>query len=80
MKNLYERLKSEHKAKLDNASKVYPNAVKLALKELTSEHSILDLRLGTVQVIAMFLDLKSADISNILDLFEANELLNVNSK
>jgi len=80
MKTLYERLKPEHKAKLDNASKVYPNAVKLALKELTSEHSILDLRFGTVQVIAMYLDLKSADISNILDLFESNELLNVNSK
>ena len=80
MKTLYERLKPEHKAKLDNASKVYPNAVKLALSELTREHSILDLRFGTVQVIAMYLDLKSADISQILDLFEANELLNLNSK
>lgn len=69
MKTLYERLKPEFKAKLDNAAKAYPNAVKLALKELTSEYSILDLRFGTVQVLSMYLDLKSADIAEILNLF-----------
>lgn len=80
MKTLYERLKPEFKAKLDNAYEVYPNAVKTVVKELKSEHSILDLRFGTVNIMSIYLDLKSADITHILDLFEANELLNVNSK
>lgn len=70
MRTLYERLKPEHKAKLDEQSVQYPNAVKSAVKELVSENSILDLRFGTVQVLAMYLDLMSADITQILNLFE----------
>jgi hypothetical protein len=70
MNNLYTRLKPEYKAKLEQESKDHPNAVKSAVKELVLENSILDLRFGTVQVLAMYLNLKSADISTILNLFE----------
>ena len=71
MKNLFERLKPEHKAKLDIQAIDYPNAVKSAIKELTSEYSILDLRFGTVQSLAMYLNLKNANIDTILNLFES---------
>jgi len=80
MKTLYERLKPEHKAKLDDQFDNYPNAIRATVVELKKENSVLDLRYGTVMSLQMYLNLKSADISNILDLFEANELLNLNSK
>jgi len=70
MKTLYERLKPEHKAKLSGQFDSYPNAINSALVELHKEYSILDLRFGTVQSLAMYLDLMSADISTILNLFE----------
>jgi hypothetical protein len=71
MKTLFERLKPEHKAKLETESKDFPNAIKYAAKELTENTSILDLRFGTVQFLAMYLNLKSANIDTILNLFES---------
>jgi hypothetical protein len=71
MKTLFDRLKPEHKAKLDEQAKDYPNAITASIKELTSEYSILDLRFGTVQFLAMYLNLKSANIDTILNLFES---------
>ena len=80
MKTLYERLKPEHKAKLDEQSIKYPSAIPAAIKEMTNNNSVLDLRYLTIQSLYMYLDLKNSNIDTIMNLFEANELLNVNSK
>jgi len=68
--NLYERLKPEYKAQLLAQFDSYPNAIKAAVVELKKETSILDLRYGTAVSLQMYLNLKSADITEILNLFE----------
>ena len=70
MNNLYQRLKPEYKAKLDDQAIQYPNAIKAAVNELKQEQSVLDLRYGTAMSLQMYLKLKSADITEILNLFE----------
>jgi len=71
MRNLLQRLKPEHKAKLDEQFMSYPNAIRAAVEELKKETSILDLRYGTAVTLQMYLNLKSADITEILNLFES---------
>lgn len=80
MKTLYERLKPEHKAKLADEATRWPVIVKSIESELKRKYAILDLSYGGVCCIANSLDLKNSNIDTIMNLFEANELLNVNSK
>ena len=80
MKTLYERLKQEHKDALDKEAKKYPATVRGIVDELQTKKVILDLSYGCVVTISHTLRLKNSNIDTIMDLFEANELLNVNSK
>lgn len=70
MSNLYTRLKPEYKAKLEEQAIQYPAAIQAAINELKQEQSVLDLRYGTAMSLQMYLGLKSADITQILNLFE----------
>jgi hypothetical protein len=71
MKTLFERLKPEYKAQLLAQFDNYPNAIKAAVVELKNENSILDLRVGTAMCLVMYLDLKSSDVNQVLNLFES---------
>jgi hypothetical protein len=70
MKTLFERLKPEYKTQLLAQFDNYPNAIKAAVVELKNENSILDLRFGTAMCLVMYLDLKSSDVNQVLNLFE----------
>lgn len=71
MKTLFERLKPEHKAKLDIEAEKYPHAVKATIKEMNDNNSILDLKYNTILSLSMYLHLKNYDITEILNLFES---------
>lgn len=80
MKTLYERLKQEHKDALADEATRWPAIVESIVSELKEKKVILDLSYGGVCCIANSLDLKNTNLDTIVGLFEANELLNVNSK
>ena len=80
MKTLYERLKPEHVKALEIEAEKYPATVKGILAELQTKKVILDVSYGCVCCISNSLNLPNSNIDTIMNLFEANELLNVNSK
>lgn len=80
MKTLYERLKQEHKDALADEATRWPAIVESIVIELKENKVILDLSYGCVVTISHTLGLKNSNIDTIANLFEANELLNVNSK
>lgn len=80
MKTLYERLKPEHKDVLSAEAEKYPAIAKSMNDELERKRVILDLSYGCVVTISHTLRLKNSNIDTIMNLFEANELLNLNSK
>jgi len=80
MKPLYERLKQEHKDVLNSEIKNSPSIVKSILDELESKYAILDLSYSCVVLASSIIGLPNSNIDTIMNLFEANELLNVNSK
>ena len=69
MSNLYERLKPEYKAILDQQFKLYPNAIKAAVEELKNTHYVMDLKYGTVVSLSNFLGLRDYNFVTISDLF-----------
>jgi hypothetical protein len=69
MSNLFDRLKPEYKALLEDQSEFYPNAIPAIIEELKKEKSILDLRYGTVGSLALYLNLKNSGITEIINLF-----------
>jgi hypothetical protein len=69
MNNLFDRLKSEYKALLEDQSEFYPNAIPAIIEELKKERSILDLRYGTVGSLALYLNLKNSGFTEIVNLF-----------
>lgn len=73
MKTLFERLKPEYKAKLNDLLDCYPNVIKAVIDELHKEYSILDIRYGTAMSLQMYLNLESAGLTETLNLFEDNE-------
>lgn len=80
MKTLYERLKPEHKAKLADEATRWPAIIKSVIDELEANYILLNISYGCVCCLANSLNLPDSNITTIVDLFEANELLNVNSK
>jgi hypothetical protein len=70
MSNLFDRLKPEYKAKLEEEAKFYPAAIPAIIEELKQESSILDLRYGTVGSLALYLNLKNSGITEIVNLFQ----------
>jgi hypothetical protein len=69
MSNLFDRLKPEYKALLQDQAEFYPNAIPAIIEELKQESSILDLRYGTVRSLALYLNLKNSGITEIVNLF-----------
>jgi hypothetical protein len=70
MNSLFDRLKPEFKAKLEEKAEFYPAAIPAIIEELKQESSILDLRYGTVGSLALYLNLKNSGITEIVNLFE----------
>jgi hypothetical protein len=70
MNSLFDRLKPEYKAKLEEKAEFYPAAIPAIIEELKQESSILDLRYGTVGSLALYLNLKNSGITEIVNLFE----------
>lgn len=70
MNNLYQRLKPEVLAKMQEEGKQYPYAIKALIEELQNSNSVLDLTYGSVISMTNFLDLPNYEISSILNLFE----------
>lgn len=48
MSTLLNRLKTEHKTKLELEQKLYPSTLEPLMKELKSKHFIIDLKYGDV--------------------------------
>jgi hypothetical protein len=69
MNNLFDRLKPEYKTLLQDQAEFYPNAIPLIIDELIKEKSILDLRYGTVGLLALYLNVKNLGITEIVNLF-----------
>ena len=69
MNNLFDRLKPEYKALLQDQSEFYPTAIPAIIEELKKEKSILDLRYGTVGSLALYLNLKNSGFTEIVNLF-----------
>jgi hypothetical protein len=69
MSNLYERLKPEYKAILDQQEIVYPNAIKALFEELENTHYVMDLKYGTAVSLSNFLGLRDYNFVTISDLF-----------
>ncbi len=70
MSNLFDRLKPEYKALLQDQAEFYPNAIPAIIEELKQESSILDLRYGTVRSLALYLNLLNSGFTEILNLFK----------
>jgi hypothetical protein len=70
MNNLYDRLKPEFKAKLEEQSDYYPNAIKSIYQELKITSSFIDLKYGTVFELSNFLNIGKYDVTTIYNLFE----------
>jgi len=71
MKTLYERLKPEYKAELDEQAKAYPSAVASFIQELKDENFVMDLKFGTVVSLTNFLTLPDYDFVTISNLFKS---------
>jgi hypothetical protein len=71
MKNLLERLKPEHKAKLKDQGKEYPHAIKAFFEELKNESFVMDITFGTAVSLSNFLELPNYDFVTISNLFES---------
>lgn len=71
MNNLYNRLKPEYKAMLDQQSIQYPNAVEAFRVELKVNFYVMDLTYGTAISLSNFLTLPNYDFVTILNLFES---------
>jgi hypothetical protein len=69
MNNLFDRLKPEYKALLEDQAEFYPTAIPEIIDELKKESSILDLRYGTVGSLALYLNLKNSGFTEIVNLF-----------
>jgi hypothetical protein len=69
MSNLFDRLKPQYKALLQDQAEFYPNAIPAIIDELKKESSILDLRYGTVRSLALYLNLLNSEFTEILNLF-----------
>jgi hypothetical protein len=72
MKTLLERLKPEHKAKLDVEAEKYPAMARSIMQELKTKHVILDLSYGCVATMSNMLLLDNLNIDTIMDLFDNN--------
>lgn len=73
MKNLFERLKPEALAILQQEGEKYPNAIKSLIQELKINRHIIDLSFGTIISMSNFLNLNNYRLIEILNLFEENE-------
>lgn len=73
MKNLFERLKPEALAILQQEGEKYPNAIKSLIQELKINRYIIDLSYGTVISMSNFLNLDNYRLTEILNQFEENE-------
>jgi hypothetical protein len=73
MKTLFERLKPEHKAKLELGAQKYPAIVKSIVDELKSNHAILCLSYGCIGLMTNELELPNSNLDTIMNLFEATE-------
>ena len=71
MKNLYERLKQEHKDVLVSEANKYENSVKILTDKLKLEHFWTELTYGDIAMIVSHLNLKSYDPVTITNLFES---------
>jgi predicted GTPase len=73
MNNLFERLKPEALAILQQEGEKYPNAIKSLIQELKINRYIIDLSYGTVISMSNFLNLDNYRLTEILNQFEENE-------
>ena len=69
MKNLYDRLKSEHYATLAKERKLYPNTINALIGELESHISFPDLAYGDIATLVRHLGLRDYNPSAISKLF-----------
>lgn len=80
MKTLYERLKPEHKDVLNSEANKYPHSIVSLVKSMDNTNTYLDLTYAEIGMLVTYSGLKDYGPASIDGLFEANELLNVNSK
>ena len=71
MRTLFERLKPEYKAMLENQSNTYKHSIGLLTDSMKSKVIISDLTYGEIGVLVNHQNLKSYDILIIYDLFES---------
>ena len=71
MNSLFDRLKPEYKAKLDEQAKEFPNAVAAFFEELKSESFVMDIKYGTAVSLTNFLNLPDYNFVTISNLFES---------
>jgi hypothetical protein len=71
MKTLFQRLKPEYEAKLDEQFKLYPNAIKALFEEFENAYYVMDLKYGTAVSLSNFLQLPTYDFVTISNLFES---------
>lgn len=69
MRNLLERLKPEHKAKLNEIKDKYPNTYEDIVKQLTINMFYTELRIGLVGSICSHLGL-TFTLSNFIGIFD----------
>jgi hypothetical protein len=71
MKTLFERLKPELLAKMQEEGQQYPHAIKALIEELKNNKSVLDLTYGGAISMSNFLGLPNYTITELLNLFES---------
>ena len=71
MKTLLDKLKPEHKAKLEAEKELYGIAIDLTLKDLSENELYLKLSYLTINSLAVFLELKDYSPKTISQLFES---------
>ncbi len=67
MRNLLERLKPEHKAKLKELESKYPTTIQGIYSDLSKTHFYTELTIGIAATMCSHLDLT---LTHILDLFD----------
>lgn len=70
MSSLYDRLKPEYKAKLENQAIQYPFAIEAFFKEFKNATFVMDLRFGSIVFLSNFLRLPDYNFTTISNLFE----------
>lgn len=70
MNNLFDRLKPEHKAELEQQSKEFPFAIAAFFEEFKQKSYVMDLRYGTTVSLSSFLNLPDYNFVTIFNLFE----------